>query len=197
MIELSLFAKREFDFIVVMIHEIDFKIVSFVIEFEGNWLDSDFEDGVYNFERAPSEVAVEVNMERFTHGELDLLVFVLIFDLNLQILVAILFLGEEKGVVSGEIKLELIHELANQFLLATLFFLFALIIRLGFLLQVFRFVFEIGVKVKKVAVVNVENQSHVDEGCQVSQAQLQKVLEFDPQVSRQIHHDVILFLLVN
>ena len=197
MIELSLFAKREFDFIVVMIHEIDFKIVSFVIEFEGNWLDSDFEDGVYNFERAPSEVAVEVNMERFTDGELDLLVFVLIFDFNLQILVAILFLGEEKGVVSGEIKLELIHELANQFLLATWFFLFALIIRLGFLLQVFRFVFEIGVKVKKVAVVNVENQSHVDEGCQVSQAQLQKVLEFDSQVSRQIHHDVILFLLVN
>ncbi len=140
MIKLSLFAERQFQIIIRMSHQVDFEGVIFVTKFEFDWLHSDFQNRVDQFEWAPSEITVEVNVKRLTHGKLDFTIIFLMLGFDFQILFVIDFFGKKQGAISGEIKLYLGHEHFNQIVLfSRLFGLdFALLIRLWFLRLKFR-----------------------------------------------------------
>lgn len=199
MIKLSLFPKRQFQIVIRMIHQVDSERVIFYTKFECDWLHSDFQNRVDQFEWTPSEITVEVNVKRLTHGKLDFTTFFLMLGFDFQILFVIDFFGKEQGAVSGEIKLDLGHEHFNQIILVSRLFglEFALLIRLLYLRHKFREFLEFGIKIEEVTVVKVENESNVDEGCQVGETQFQEVLELNSQVPWQINHDVVWFILVN
>lgn len=201
MIKLSLFPVRKFQIVIRMTHQVDSEGVIFSTKIECDWLHSDFQNRVDQFEWTPSEITVEVNVERLTHGKLDFSTVFVMLGVDFQILFIIDFFGKEQGAVSGEIKLDLGHEHFNQFIPVSQLYIFGLeftlLIRLFYFSHKFRGFLEIGIKIEEVTVVKVENESNVDEGCQVGETQLQEVLELNSQVPWQINHDLVWFLLVN
>ena len=66
-----------------MVHEVDLERVAGLFQLESDGLDGDLEDWVDDLERTETQVAVQVHVEGFPDGELHLLIFRRVLDVNL------------------------------------------------------------------------------------------------------------------